>query len=132
MSHAVRGPLVVDTGVFGARLSPRGKSLALSYQPLLEGRATVVSFVTVVNFSVCVALLALAAAGSTSAPVPRSTAAPAAARDVRSFMIASPVCGAYRWGLWPMMRSAGTVSPSPAAAGTGRRRHGSRLTRASN
>jgi hypothetical protein len=47
MSHAVRGPLVVDTGVFGARLSPRGKSLALSYQPLLEGRATVISFVTV-------------------------------------------------------------------------------------
>jgi len=47
MSHAVRGPLVVDTGVFGARLSPRGRSLALSYQPLLEGRAAVISFVTV-------------------------------------------------------------------------------------
>jgi predicted nucleic acid-binding protein len=47
MSHAVRGALVVDTGVFGARLSPRGRSLALSYQPLLEGRATVISFVTV-------------------------------------------------------------------------------------
>lgn len=47
MSQAARGPVVADTGVFGARLSPRGKSLALAYQPLLEGRATVLSFVTV-------------------------------------------------------------------------------------
>jgi len=46
MSYAARGLVVVDTGVFGARLSPRGNALAWSYQPLLEGRATVPSFVT--------------------------------------------------------------------------------------
>jgi hypothetical protein len=37
------------------------------------------------NFSVWVALLALATAGSTIAPAPRSATAPAAAMDVRIF-----------------------------------------------
>ena len=47
-----------------------------------------VAFCTAMNFSVCVALCALATAGSTSAPVvPRTTAAPAATMDVRTFMI---------------------------------------------
>jgi hypothetical protein len=46
--------------------------------------------VSEMNFSVCGALCALATAGSVSAPVqPRMTAAPAAAMDVRIFMIAS-------------------------------------------
>jgi hypothetical protein len=41
-----------------------------------------------VNFSVCQAPCALATAGITSAPVvPRTTAAPAATMDLRSFMI---------------------------------------------
>src|SRR5690349_19833163 len=54
-----------------------------------------VPFPTSMNFRVCVVPCALATAGSTSAPVvPRTTAAPAAANDVRSFMIVSPVCGA--------------------------------------
>ena len=45
---------------------------------------------TAVSFSVCVALFALAMAGSASAPVvPRTTAAPAAAMDLRTFMISS-------------------------------------------
>ena len=45
------------------------------------------------NFSVCVAVRALAAAGSASPPAqPRMTAVPAAAMDVRIFMIAFLVC----------------------------------------
>jgi hypothetical protein len=53
--------------------------------------------VTETNFSVCVSLCALAAAGSASTPaVPATTvAAPIAASDVRSFMMDSPVCGAW-------------------------------------
>jgi len=38
MSHAVRGPLVVDTGVFGAQLTPRTWPLGELYRPLVEGR----------------------------------------------------------------------------------------------
>ena len=47
MTSEARGPAVVDTGVFGARLTPTGKSLASGYRPLLEGRPAVLSFVTV-------------------------------------------------------------------------------------
>jgi predicted nucleic acid-binding protein len=47
MSHGGRGPVVVDTGVFGARLTPPGKPLASGYQSLLQGRPAVISFVTV-------------------------------------------------------------------------------------
>jgi hypothetical protein len=50
-------------------------------------------FVTAVNFSVVEALCALATAGSTSAPVvPRTTAAPAAAMDMRILMITLLFC----------------------------------------
>jgi predicted nucleic acid-binding protein len=42
-----RGPIVVDTGVFGARLTPSGRLLAALYRPMREGRRVVVSFVTV-------------------------------------------------------------------------------------
>ena len=47
MTSAVRGPAVVDTGVFAARLTPSGSLLAGRYRPLLEGRPAVISFVTV-------------------------------------------------------------------------------------
>jgi hypothetical protein len=39
--------VIIDTGVFGARLTPRGQSLASAYRPLLEGRPAVISFITV-------------------------------------------------------------------------------------
>lgn len=41
------GPsIVVDTGVFGAHLTPRGQALAFTYRPVLASRSAVVSFVT--------------------------------------------------------------------------------------
>ena len=47
MSQAAPGPVVIDTGVFGARLTLRTRPLATLYEPLIEGRATLISFVTV-------------------------------------------------------------------------------------
>jgi len=47
VSDGSRGPVIVDTGVFGARLTPRGRSLASAYRPLLEGRPAIISFITV-------------------------------------------------------------------------------------
>ncbi len=47
MSPGSRGPAIIDTGVFGARLTPRGQSLASAYRPLLEGRPAVISFIAV-------------------------------------------------------------------------------------
>jgi len=47
MTQASRGPVVVDTGVFGARLTPAGQELAFNYRALLEGRPAVVSYITV-------------------------------------------------------------------------------------
>jgi hypothetical protein len=47
LSQASRGPVVIDTGVFGARLTPSGRLLASHYRPLLEGRPAVISFITV-------------------------------------------------------------------------------------
>jgi predicted nucleic acid-binding protein len=47
MRYSLRGPVVVDTGVFGANLTPRKTSLADAYRPLLEGRPATISFVTV-------------------------------------------------------------------------------------
>ena len=47
MNLGSRGPVVVDTGVFGARLAPSGRLLAALYRPMLEGRPAVISFVTV-------------------------------------------------------------------------------------
>lgn len=38
---------MVDTGVFGARLAPRGGVLVSGYRSLLEGRPIAISFVTV-------------------------------------------------------------------------------------
>src|SRR5260370_38795883 len=47
MSPSSRSSVVVDTGVFAARLTPSGSLLATRYRPLLEGRPAVISFVTV-------------------------------------------------------------------------------------
>ena len=47
MSLGSRGPVVIDTGVFAARLTPSGSLLAAQYRPVLEGRPAVISFVTV-------------------------------------------------------------------------------------
>jgi hypothetical protein len=47
MSHRSRSPVVIDTGVFGARLTPTGRLLASRYRSLIEGRSAVLSFVTV-------------------------------------------------------------------------------------
>lgn len=41
------GPVVVDTGVFGADLSPSSKPLADRYADMLTGRNILISFVTV-------------------------------------------------------------------------------------
>lgn len=46
MSQVARGPVVIDTGVFGAQLTRRTWPLGESYRPLVEGRAALVSFVT--------------------------------------------------------------------------------------
>jgi len=47
MSQISRGPVVIDTGVFGAQLTRRTWPLGESYQPIVEGRAALVPFVTV-------------------------------------------------------------------------------------
>jgi predicted nucleic acid-binding protein len=47
MSPGSRGPVVIDTGVFGARLTPSGRLLASRNGPVLEGRPAIISFVTV-------------------------------------------------------------------------------------
>jgi len=47
MSQASRGPVVIDTGVFGAQLARRTWPLGELYRPFVEGRAALVSFVTV-------------------------------------------------------------------------------------
>lgn len=47
MSPGSRGAVVIDTGVFAARLTPSGSLLAARYRSLLEGRPAVISFVTV-------------------------------------------------------------------------------------
>jgi predicted nucleic acid-binding protein len=47
MTQPERGPVVIDTGVFGARLTRRTKSLAADYRPLRDGRPAIISFVTV-------------------------------------------------------------------------------------
>ena len=39
--------MVIDTAVFGARLSPARTSLATEYGPLIAGRAAYISFLTV-------------------------------------------------------------------------------------
>jgi hypothetical protein len=43
---AIRGPVVIDTGVFGADLVP-GSALAARYDPLIAGRPAFISFQTV-------------------------------------------------------------------------------------
>jgi hypothetical protein len=45
MTSGIRGPAVIDTGVFAARLTPSGTLLAAL--SLLAGRPAVISFVTV-------------------------------------------------------------------------------------
>lgn len=46
MSQVSRGPVVVDTGVFGAQLTRRTWPLGELYRPLVEGRSALISFVT--------------------------------------------------------------------------------------
>lgn len=46
MTQALRGPIVIDTGVFGAQLTRRTWPLGALYRPLVEGRAVLISFVT--------------------------------------------------------------------------------------
>ena len=41
------GPVLVDTGVFGADLSPSSKPLADLYADVLAGRNILISFITV-------------------------------------------------------------------------------------
>ena len=41
------GPVVLDTGVFGADLTPSSKALADLYTDMLAGRDILISFVTV-------------------------------------------------------------------------------------
>lgn len=41
-----RGPVVIDTGVFGSELVRRGAPIAEAYRPLVEGRPFIISFVT--------------------------------------------------------------------------------------
>lgn len=47
MNRGVRGPVVIDTGVFSARLGRHEGHLATEYKSVLEGRPAVISFVTV-------------------------------------------------------------------------------------
>ena len=47
MTHGLRGPVVIDTGVFGAQLTRRTWPLGELYRPLVGGRAAVISFITV-------------------------------------------------------------------------------------
>ena len=47
MSQVSRGPVLIDIGVFGAQLTRRTWPLGESHRPLVEGRAALVSFVTV-------------------------------------------------------------------------------------
>jgi predicted nucleic acid-binding protein len=47
VTQAQRGPVVIDTGVFGARLTRRTQPLAAAYRPRRDGRPAIISFVTV-------------------------------------------------------------------------------------
>jgi predicted nucleic acid-binding protein len=47
MTQTQRGPIVIDTGVFGAQLTRRTWPLGELYRPLVEGRAALISFITV-------------------------------------------------------------------------------------
>ncbi|MGL5856845.1 MAG: PIN domain-containing protein [Angustibacter sp.] len=46
MSGPDRGPVVIDTGVFGARMMRHSRVLASGYAPLVAGRPAIISFVT--------------------------------------------------------------------------------------
>jgi tRNA(fMet)-specific endonuclease VapC len=47
VSQPGRGPVVIDTSVYSARLDPRGHRLASEYRQVLEGRTAIISFITV-------------------------------------------------------------------------------------
>lgn len=47
MRQSDRGPVVIDTGVFSARLGRRDNRLTAEYRSILEGRPAIISFVTV-------------------------------------------------------------------------------------
>lgn len=51
MTQAPRGPIVIDTGVFGAQLTPRTWPLGELYRPLVEGRAALIPFITVTELA---------------------------------------------------------------------------------
>lgn len=46
MTRNPESAVVVDTGVFGARLTPAGHALAFRYRPILQARPVVISFIT--------------------------------------------------------------------------------------
>lgn len=45
ITQLVRGPIVIDTDVYGAELVP-GSALAVTYEPIIVGRAAFISFQT--------------------------------------------------------------------------------------
>ena len=47
MTPGSRGPVVLDTGVFGAQLAPKTWAIAELYRQLVEGRPVLISFITV-------------------------------------------------------------------------------------
>ena len=47
MSQPGRGPVVIDTSVYSARLDARGHRLASDYRQVLEGRTAIISLTTV-------------------------------------------------------------------------------------
>lgn len=49
MTTATRGPILVDTNVFGARLRTRAHRLAALYDPIITGRKWFISFQTVME-----------------------------------------------------------------------------------
>lgn len=49
MTTATRGPIVVDTNVFSARLRTRAHRLSALYDPLITGRKWLISFQTVME-----------------------------------------------------------------------------------
>lgn len=57
MIGSERGPVVIDTGVFSARLGRRDSRLTDACRPILEGRPAIISFVTVaeIEFGAAVA-----------------------------------------------------------------------------
>ena len=56
ISHGPRGPVVIDTDVFGACLTPRRQAPTRQYRSLREGRSAIISFVAVAELRFCARL----------------------------------------------------------------------------